>query len=125
MKRALFASLALLFLCVFLTPGQAQAHAGETHGSMQSTAQTNNDTVVSKDTTSKTQEVSATTDKETKRNCNGSCCGTAGCCVSAALSTAVDFGIPFSKGSLMEISNYETLPPGPGYPLLRPPRIFA
>lgn len=124
MKRALIVCMALLFLGVFLTPGQAQAHSGEVHSYVQSEIGGNQNTVAMQDKSTKTQKVSATTEKQTK-SCNGSCCGSAGCCVSAGLPAGAEMTAPVSKGSKQERLTYNTPPPGPGYPLLRPPRFSA
>lgn len=124
MKRALIACLALLFLGVFLTPGQAQAHAGEAHGYVQSSIDGAQDPASAQDKPAKIGKVSASTEKQTK-NCNGSCCGSAGCCVSAGLTAGSEITVPMSQSSRQERLTYNTPPPGPGYPLLRPPRFSA
>lgn len=122
MKRALIACMALLFLGVFLTPGQAQAHSGEVHSYVQSNIDGNQDAIAAQDKSTKTQKVSANTEKQTK-NCNGSCCGSTGCCVSAEPPAGAEITVPMSKGSDQERLTHNTPPPGPGYPLLRPPRF--
>lgn len=128
--RLMSFTLRLFLLLAAFTVWQAKsayAHNGAVHENLQisSADQAAQGSSVSQDQKNKDQKVIASSDTQTKNNCNGSCCGTSGCCVSAAISTGINLAIPFSKGSLMELSNYETLPPGPGYPLLRPPRIFA
>lgn len=105
-----------------MTPGQAQAHSGEVHSYVQSNIDGNQDSIAVRDKSIKTQKVSTSTEQKTK-NCNGSCCGSAGCCVSAGPPAGAEIAAPVSKGSRHERLTYNTPPPGPGYPLLRPPRF--
>ncbi len=127
MKRALAACLTLLFLGVFMTPGQAQAHGGQSHG----TAQPRTSASVSdhQDVAYKDAAISVTAkDIKNEAPCNGGCCSGKfmSCCVSAAaLPLSFDLGYPRSLKDAYNPSQSDALLPSDPDHQFRPPRLSA
>lgn len=127
--RLMSFTLRLLILLAVFTVWQGKAafaHEGMGQKNYQSySSRTDEGQVTPQDKSSQSQKFSLSAEKENTRDCDGSCCGTMNCCVSAVASSELIILGPLLKTGRVRPASYNTPPPGPGYPLLRPPRFSA
>ncbi|QQG35750.1 MAG: hypothetical protein HYS17_09600 [Micavibrio aeruginosavorus] len=127
MKQVVILSVVLLFIGI-LMPVQARAHGLEQHGAY--TASSSGDTVGhSKQSVSVKKEVGDTinlssSEYPTQKSCNGSCCGFSMCCMTGLPANAA-LGLESERNKQAIVPYRQSLPQGPPYSLLRPPRFSA